>query len=81
PPLSLAHFNLLSSNRSHAAVTTWIADSGAALVSLQEVDDRWAEVLAAVPGYRLLHALPRTDNFGLAILIRADATALVTAVA
>jgi len=77
PPLQLAHFNLLSSNREHAAVTEWIAGSGAALVSLQEVNDRWAAVLAAVPGYQLLHAMPRADNFGLAILVRDDAAALV----
>jgi endonuclease/exonuclease/phosphatase (EEP) superfamily protein YafD len=81
PPLQLAHFNLLASNRSHAAVTTWITGSGAALVSLQEVDDRWAAVLAAVPGYRLLHALPRTDNFGLAILLRDDALSMMPTVA
>lgn len=80
PPLPLAHFNLLTSNRSHAAVTGWIADSGAALVSLQEVDERWAGVLAGVPGYHLLHALPRADNFGLALVLRDDAAALVTAV-
>lgn len=80
PPLALAHFNLLTSNREHAAVTAWIANSGAALVSLQEVDARWAAVLAEVPGYHLLHALPRADNFGLAILLRDDATELVTAV-
>lgn len=77
PPLQLAHFNLLTSNREHAAVTAWIAASGAALVSLQEVDDRWAAVLAAVPGYRLVHALPRADNFGLAILVRDDTGSLV----
>lgn len=80
PPLQLAHFNLLSSNREHAAVTEWIAGSGAALVSLQEVDDRWAAVLAAVPGYQLRHAMPRSDNFGLAILVRDDAAALVGSV-
>jgi endonuclease/exonuclease/phosphatase (EEP) superfamily protein YafD len=77
PPLQLAHLNLLTSNHQHDAVSRWIADSGAALVSLQEVDERWAAVLAAVPGYHMVHALPRADNFGLAILVRDDRAALV----
>ncbi|MBA3545095.1 MAG: endonuclease/exonuclease/phosphatase family protein [Nannocystis sp.] len=80
PPLHLAHFNLLTSNRQHAEVSAWIAGSGAALVSLQEVDERWAAVLADVPGYHLVHAMPRADNFGLALLARDDATSLVGAV-
>ncbi len=80
PPLQLAHFNLLTSNRHHAEVTAWIAGSGAALVSLQEVDERWAAVLAAVPGYHPVHILPRADNFGLALLVRDDAASIVGAV-
>ena len=80
PPLHLAHFNLLSSNHQHAEVSAWIAGSGAALVSLQEIDERWAAVLADVPGYQLIHAMPRADNFGLALLARDDAASLVGAV-
>jgi len=77
PPLPLAHFNLLTPNREHAAVRAWIAGSGAALVSLQEVDERWTAELAAVPGYQLAHAMPRADNFGLALLVRDDVAASV----
>lgn len=73
PPLPLAHFNLLTSNRRHADVRAWISASGAELVLLQEVDRAWAAALADVPGYRLIHALPRADNFGLALLLREGA--------
>lgn len=75
PGLRLAHFNLLSSNRRHAEVRAWISGSGAELVLVQEVDAAWAAALADVPGYRLIHALPRTDNFGLAALLRDGAAA------
>jgi endonuclease/exonuclease/phosphatase (EEP) superfamily protein YafD len=69
-PLRLAHLNVLSSNRQHASVVAWIAGTGADLVLLQEVDPRWATVLAAVPGYRVIDVLARPDNFGLAALLR-----------
>lgn len=69
-PLRLAHLNVLSSNRQHADVLAWIAGTGADLVLLQEVDPRWAEVLATVPGYRTIDVLARPDNFGLAALVR-----------
>ena len=70
PRLALLHFNVLSSNTRYAEVVTWVAGSGADVVFVQEVDPRWAAALAAVPGYRLLDAVPRTDNFGLAVLVR-----------
>ena len=73
PPLRLAHLNLLTSNRQHDAVLAWIAGSGAELVLLQEVDPRWAAVLATAPGYRLIASVPRNDNFGLAALLREGA--------
>jgi len=70
PRLALLHFNVLSSNARYDEVVAWIAGSAADVVFVQEVDPRWAGVLAAVPGYRLLDAVPRTDNFGLAVLVR-----------
>jgi len=70
PSLRLAHFNVLSANREHARVQAWIVETGAELVFLQEVTPRWAEVLAATPGHRLIEVVARDDNFGLAILAR-----------
>ncbi len=70
PSLRLAHFNVLSANREHAQVQAWIVETAAELVFLQEVTPRWAEVLAATPGYRLIEVVARDDNFGLAILAR-----------
>ena len=70
PSLRLAHFNVLSANREHARVQAWIVETGAELVFLQEVTPRWAEVLAATPGHRLIDVVARNDNFGLAILAR-----------
>lgn len=69
-PLRLAHLNVLTSNRQHAAVVAWISGTGADLVLVQEVDSRWAAALASVPGYRPLDVLARADNFGLAALVR-----------
>lgn len=69
-PIRVAAFNVLSSNRGDAGVAAWIAGSGADVVVVQEVTDRWATSLATVPGYRLVEVLPRRDNFGLAALVR-----------
>lgn len=80
PPLRLAHLNLLSSNDRHAEVVAWIERSGADLVLLQEVSPRWAAVLAATPGHRVLAELPRGDNFGLAALVREGSPVVVTAI-
>lgn len=77
PRLALLHFNVLSSNTRYEEVVRWISGSGADLVFVQEVDPRWADALARVPGYDLLAAVPRTDNFGLAVLARAGAVAPV----
>ncbi len=68
--LALLHFNVLTSNTRYAEVVAWISGSGADVVFVQEVDPRWAEALAAVPGYRLELATARADNFGLAVLVR-----------
>lgn len=78
--LGLLHFNVLTSNSRRAEVAAWISRSGADVVFVQEVDPRWSEALAAVPGYRLVAAAPRTDNFGLAVLVRdgVDGVAAVT---
>lgn len=78
-PLRLADFNVLTRNPRKADVVGWIAATGADVVMLQEVDDRWAAALAATPGYRVVDVLPRPDNFGLAALVREGAAVEVLA--
>lgn len=73
PVLRALHFNVLSSNPRHEEVREWIAASGADLVLVQEVDARWAEALADLPGYEPRLVIPRGDNFGIALLERRGA--------
>lgn len=70
--LRLAHFNVLSHNPRKAEAVAWIAASGADLVLALEVDPGWAAALADVPGFHALELAPRTDNFGIALLVRQD---------
>lgn len=71
--LRALHFNVLTSNQRRDEVCAWIAASGADLVLVQEVDARWAEALAALPGYEPRLMIPRADNFGIALLERRGA--------
>lgn len=77
PAVRLAHFNVLTENPRKAEVTAWLADAGADLVLVEEVDPAWAAALAGVPGHALALAAPRADNFGLALLVRQDASDMV----
>lgn len=78
--LRLVHFNVLSTNRAHDAVAAWLEASGADLIFVQEVDPAWATALARIPGYQLARSLPRRDNFGIALLVRAGAPVMSTGV-
>lgn len=73
PAWTVASFNVLTSNGDHGAVTGWLAQRPADLVGLIEVDDRWMAAIAASPGpYRVAAAVPRRDNFGMAVLVARD---------
>lgn len=77
PALRLLHFNGLSSNPRKAEAAAWLAGADADLVLVQEVDAGWAAALAAAPGLAPLDVVPRTDNFGIAWLVRQGAEDMV----
>lgn len=64
----IAHVNVLTSNPQKDALTRWIAASGADAVIAMEVNGRWARALEKTPGYRVVLAQPRGDNFGMMLL-------------
>lgn len=66
--LQLLHFNLLSSNRAYSEVVDYLATSGADLLFIQEVSPPWAERLQGMQGYQMIASMPRSDNFGIAML-------------
>lgn len=70
--LRIAHFNVLQSNRSYAAVLERILSCDADLVSVQEVDPAWAAGLRAALAdrypYRIIE--PRANCYGIALLSR-----------
>ncbi|MCY1058831.1 endonuclease/exonuclease/phosphatase family protein [Nannocystis sp. SCPEA4] len=77
PALRLLQFNGLSSNPRKAEAVAWLADAGADLVVVQEVDADWAAALATMPGHAVIESAPRQDNFGMTLLIRHDASDMV----
>jgi endonuclease/exonuclease/phosphatase (EEP) superfamily protein YafD len=78
PPLHLLQFNVLTANRARDTVAGFINRSGADVAVLEEVDQEWLDALAqGAPAYRRLIAVPRGDNFGMAVLGRRDADELV----
>lgn len=73
--LHVLSLNVLASNADKPAVIDHLANSGADLLFLAEVDAGWAQALAALEGvypHRVLHA--RADNFGVALLSRIPLT-------
>ncbi len=73
PAIRLLHINVHTTNTQHEAVIRYINQSGADLVFLQEVNERWMAQIAATDGtYRLAAASPREDNFGIAALVAKD---------
>lgn len=68
--LRLVQFNGLSSNPRKAEAVAWLAETGADLVVVQEVDADWATALAAMPDHVALESVPRADNFGMSLLVR-----------
>jgi endonuclease/exonuclease/phosphatase (EEP) superfamily protein YafD len=70
-PLRVLLLNVHTQSTTHEQVRRLIADEGADVVALLEVDRRWlAELAPALVGYphRIEH--PRSDNFGLALYAR-----------
>lgn len=69
--VSIITLNLLTSNREAGRVVDYLRDRRADLVGLLEVDAFWADAIAGLSDiypHRLV--VPRTDNFGIALLSR-----------
>lgn len=64
-------FNVLTSNRQHAAVLQWLQAAEADIIFLMEVDRVWAKALQPLLRTHPHHLiLPKSDNFGLALFSR-----------
>ena len=69
--LRLVHLNVLTENPDKAAVVRYLRTSRADAVLLVEVDRAWLDAMGnAVGDLRVVQALPRADNFGIALLAR-----------
>ena len=68
--LRIVSANVLSSNPTIAVLADAIADEEADLLLIQEVGDAWKATLDAMPAYPHRLAIPRQDNFGIAIYAR-----------
>ena len=63
--------NVLTSNRNHQAVLDLIAAEDPDVVCLQEINDAWENALEPLrETYPTYHAVPRNDNFGIALYSR-----------
>jgi endonuclease/exonuclease/phosphatase (EEP) superfamily protein YafD len=74
--LRVLTFNLAGWNRNHAAVLDFLRACDADIVILLEVQPHWEDALAGLPGYPWRRYAARTDNFGIAALLRRPPLAL-----
>lgn len=73
--LRLASLNVHTFNTRSDLVLGFLRDSDADVILLMEVDDRWMNELTALNEYYPHHlALPRPDNFGIALFSRLPLT-------
>jgi endonuclease/exonuclease/phosphatase (EEP) superfamily protein YafD len=68
PRLRLAHFNLHTSNENQAGVIAALRDLDVDLIGVQEINFPWLDSLRAEPGWQVVSAKPRDDNYGIALL-------------
>ncbi|MEM6756095.1 MAG: endonuclease/exonuclease/phosphatase family protein [Planctomycetota bacterium] len=68
--LRVVTFNVNTDNTNHAAVVDWLGQTDADVIAVLEVDRLWVESLKTTPGYRVPRSEPRSDNFGVAMLVR-----------
>jgi len=69
--LKIIHFNIYSWNPNHEKVIRYLDESGAQIAFLQEITSEWVEVLKqSTSSWRIETVHPRTDNFGIAMLVR-----------
>lgn len=72
PELRIAHFNIFKPNRAYEQATDRIKRCNADLITIQEVDDRWARILRNKLGKTYPHheLVPMEDDYGVAVFSR-----------
>lgn len=71
-PLRLLQANVLSVNDNHEGLITLVDAEAPDIVVLEEVTAAWAEAIAVLADdYPYRYVIPRSDNFGIALLSRA----------
>ena len=71
-PFKLVQANVLSSNENHEALIALVDSENPDVVVLEEVTAEWAEAVATLANdYPYRYVIPRSDNFGIALLSRA----------
>lgn len=76
--LKLLHFNVNTANTRYREVAEFMDASETDIIFLQEVNGRWMEaVQRCLNRYTLVHATPRSDNFGIAMFARRAGSAVV----
>lgn len=68
PGVTLASVNVLSTNREFSAFKAWLATSNPDVVAVLEVSPEWATVLEGLEAYPHQKRVPRSDNFGIALI-------------
>lgn len=80
--LRVFHMNVLQPNRSFDQAIAQALQSNADVLSVQEVDPRWADALARKLGsrYPYVHLEPRSNCYGIALFSRLPFTAVRTVI-
>lgn len=73
PPFRLISYNVLSHNQRYEEVLAFLRQEQADAVLLMEINSAWAERLESLDDiYPCRHIVARDDNFGIALLSRAE---------
>ena len=78
PNLHVLAYNVLKMNHNTVEVTDYVRSQSPDVLALIETNDRWLEAVEQnLPGYEVVTAVPRPDNFGMLLAIRRDREDLV----
>ncbi len=67
--LRIVTHNVHTGSRAFDSTVSWLSSVDADVVCLPEIDLTWLDALRKVRGMRILKAVPRQDNFGIAVLL------------
>jgi endonuclease/exonuclease/phosphatase (EEP) superfamily protein YafD len=70
--LTLATHNVHTESRAFAGTTAWLDRGGLDVVCLPEVDADWLAALDEVASLTAVEAVPRDDNFGIALYVHPE---------